>query len=124
MRAIVVGAGIGGLSTAIALRRIGVEATVFERAGELKEIGAGVALAANAVRALRGLGLADAIKDIGVPLRDAEICSWQGEVLSRLPVLEIDRGWERKAWRCTERTCKRCCLRSLAKRRCASVQSA
>ncbi len=91
MRAIVVGAGIGGLSTAIALRRVGVEATVFERAGELKEIGAGVALAANAVRALRGLGLADAIKDIGVPVRDAEICSWQGEVLSRLPVLEIEQ---------------------------------
>ncbi len=89
MRAIVVGAGIGGLSTAIALRRIGVETTVFERAGELKEIGAGVALAANAVKALRGFGLATAIKDIGVPVRDAEICSWQGEVLSRLPVLEI-----------------------------------
>jgi 2-polyprenyl-6-methoxyphenol hydroxylase-like FAD-dependent oxidoreductase len=51
------GAGIGGLTTAIALRRAGIEATVFERAGEIKEVGAGILLAANAVQALRELGL-------------------------------------------------------------------
>ncbi len=52
MRAMVVGAGIGGLTAAIALRRAGVETTVFERAGELREIGAGLLLAANVVGAL------------------------------------------------------------------------
>jgi hypothetical protein len=88
---IIIGGGIGGLSAAIALRRVGIEATVFERASELKEIGASVALAANATKALRGLGLADAIKDIGVPVRNAEIRSWRGEVLSRLPVLEVSQ---------------------------------
>ena len=44
MRAIVVGAGIGGLAAAVALRRVGVEAVVFERATELKEIGVGISL--------------------------------------------------------------------------------
>ena len=57
MRAMIVGAGIGGLTAAIALRRAGIEATVFERAGEIKEVGAGILLAANAVRALGELGL-------------------------------------------------------------------
>ena len=89
MRAIVVGGGIGGLTAAIALRRIGIEAVVFERAGELREIGAGLALAANATRALGKLGLADALQGIGVPARVAEYRSWRGEVLSRLPVSEL-----------------------------------
>jgi glycine/D-amino acid oxidase-like deaminating enzyme len=45
MKAMIVGAGIGGLTAAIALRRAGVETTVFERAGELREVGAGLLLA-------------------------------------------------------------------------------
>jgi 2-polyprenyl-6-methoxyphenol hydroxylase-like FAD-dependent oxidoreductase len=47
-RIVVAGAGIGGLTAAIALRRAGFEVTVFERAAELGEIGAGLLLAANA----------------------------------------------------------------------------
>jgi FAD-dependent urate hydroxylase len=42
VKAIVVGAGIGGLSAAIALRKAGIETVVFERAQELKEGGAGL----------------------------------------------------------------------------------
>jgi len=42
VKAIIVGGGIGGLSAAIAMRRAGVEATVFERTGKLGEIGAGI----------------------------------------------------------------------------------
>ncbi len=68
MKAIVVGGGIGGLTAAIALRRIGIEAMVFERADKLREIGAGLALAANATRALGKLGLVDALREIGVPV--------------------------------------------------------
>jgi 2-polyprenyl-6-methoxyphenol hydroxylase-like FAD-dependent oxidoreductase len=50
MKAIVIGAGIGGLSAAIALRKAGVETVVFERARELKDIGglsAAIALVGN-----------------------------------------------------------------------------
>jgi 2-polyprenyl-6-methoxyphenol hydroxylase-like FAD-dependent oxidoreductase len=90
MRAIVVGAGIGGLSAAIALRRAGVETVVFERARELKEIGAGLSLTANATRALNGLGLADALRGIGVPAKVAEIRAWRGGILSRIPVWRLD----------------------------------
>src|SRR5260370_22791436 len=55
----VVGGGIGGLTLGLALRRHGLPAQVFERAPELTEVGAAVALAANGTRVLRELGLSD-----------------------------------------------------------------
>jgi salicylate hydroxylase len=55
----VVGGGIGGLTLGLALRRHGLPAQVFERAPELTEVGAAVALAANGTRILRELGLSD-----------------------------------------------------------------
>lgn len=81
MKAIIVGGGIGGLSAAIALRRPGEEATVFGRTGKLGEIGAGTSLWANAMKALRKLGLYDAVQAVGRPLRSSgELRSWRGEV--------------------------------------------
>jgi salicylate hydroxylase len=61
MRAVVVGAGIGGLAAALGLRRVGHEVTVVEQAPRLTELGAGIQLAPNATRELRRLGLLDAV---------------------------------------------------------------
>ena len=88
MRVLIVGAGIGGLSAAIALQRRGIEAALFERTTELREIGAGIAIAANAMKALDSLGLADTVRQIGTEPRFYEIRSWRGELLSRVPVSE------------------------------------
>jgi 2-polyprenyl-6-methoxyphenol hydroxylase-like FAD-dependent oxidoreductase len=52
-RAAIVGGGIGGLTTAVALRKIGFEVNVYERATELKEVGSGMSLWPNAVRSLQ-----------------------------------------------------------------------
>ena len=57
MKVIIVGGGIGGLCAALALRAQGIEATVLEQAKVLKEIGAGVQIAANGAIVLRRLGL-------------------------------------------------------------------
>lgn len=57
----IVGAGIGGLTLALALRRRGLAADVYEQASELREIGAAVALSANATRELDRLGLLESI---------------------------------------------------------------
>jgi 2-polyprenyl-6-methoxyphenol hydroxylase-like FAD-dependent oxidoreductase len=92
MKAIVIGSGIGGLSAAIALRKVGIEAVVFERARELREIGAGLSLMANATRALNGMGLAEALRGMGETIGVAEIRGWRGDLLSRVP-----------AWRITEK---------------------
>jgi len=83
MKAMIVGAGIGDLTAAIALRRAGVETTVFERAGELREVGAGLLLAVNAVRALDELGLSEKVRRLGTPASAARILSWR-EGIGRL----------------------------------------
>ncbi|MEU5294173.1 FAD-dependent monooxygenase [Streptomyces umbrinus] len=61
MRAVVVGAGIGGLAATLSLRRAGHDVTLVEQAARFTEIGAGIQLAPNATRLLRRLGLLDAI---------------------------------------------------------------
>jgi 2-polyprenyl-6-methoxyphenol hydroxylase-like FAD-dependent oxidoreductase len=80
-RAIIVGAGIGGLTAAIALRRMGIEAHVFEREPEFREAGAGISLWPNAVNPLRRLGVADAIKAAGEQAIEGSLRSWTGEPL-------------------------------------------
>ncbi|GAA1897470.1 FAD-dependent monooxygenase [Williamsia serinedens] len=60
LRVAVVGAGIGGLTLALALRRHGIACDIYEKTGELGEVGAAVALSANATRFLEGpFGLKD-----------------------------------------------------------------
>jgi salicylate hydroxylase len=61
MRAIVIGAGIGGLAAALSLRRAGHEVTLVEQTPRFAEVGAGIQLAPHATRALRRLGLLDAV---------------------------------------------------------------
>ncbi|MGB3544424.1 FAD-dependent oxidoreductase, partial [Rubrivirga sp.] len=56
-RVAIVGGGISGLATALALHRRGHEVAVLERAPSLREVGAGIALWTNATRALRSLGV-------------------------------------------------------------------
>lgn len=57
MRVVIIGAGIGGLAAGIALRRIGAEVVVVERAADIREVGAGLSIWSNGVGALRELGV-------------------------------------------------------------------
>lgn len=56
-----VGAGIGGLAAAVALRRVGVEPLIVERVSHIREVGAGLSLWSNAMNALRELGVEDRV---------------------------------------------------------------
>ncbi len=62
---VIIGAGIGGLAAAVALQRAGVEVQVYEQAESLRELGAGLTLWTNAVKALDKIGLADMLIHIG-----------------------------------------------------------
>jgi 2-polyprenyl-6-methoxyphenol hydroxylase-like FAD-dependent oxidoreductase len=61
--AVIVGAGIGGLAAAIALHRSGWNITVLERAPAVREVGAGISLWPNAIRALDLLGVGDQVRE-------------------------------------------------------------
>lgn len=64
--ALVVGAGIGGLTCALALRQAGVDVCILEQAPALEEVGAGLQLTPNATRVLRDFGVLDAVLEVGV----------------------------------------------------------
>ena len=83
--AIVVGGGIGGLSAAIALRRAGIQAEVWERAPEMREVGAGIGLWPNATRQLRQWGLLDEVLRRGYHFTQGEMRTAGGTLLVNLP---------------------------------------
>jgi salicylate hydroxylase len=65
LRAAVVGGGIGGIATAVAMRQAGIDVQVYEQAQQLTEVGAGVSLAPNGLRMLERLGVGGRIKRLG-----------------------------------------------------------
>lgn len=88
MRAVVVGAGIGGLAAAIALSRTGWDVTVLERAPEIEPIGAGITLWPNAMRALDALGVD--VEPISVPAGEgAGLRNPAGKVVMRSEDVEL-----------------------------------
>src|SRR5262245_10381745 len=74
---IVLGAGIGGLTCALALLRRGIEVEVYEQAPVLGEIGAGVQISANGTRVLHALGLERGLAECAVQPLSKEIRHWK-----------------------------------------------
>ncbi|MDB5946969.1 MAG: Salicylate 1-monooxygenase [Ramlibacter sp.] len=73
----IVGAGLGGLTCALALLRDGVDVDVFEQAGALGDVGAGLQLSANANRCLFSLGLEPAMSRVAVVPEGKQVRLWQ-----------------------------------------------
>lgn len=89
--AVIVGGGIGGLAAAIALSRAGWQVQVFEQAPELGEVGAGLTLWPNALRALDHIGLGERIRSIGLFDATGGIRDRRGRWLIRTDTSELDR---------------------------------
>src|SRR6266853_5725224 len=81
-RAIIIGGGIGGVTAAIALKRAGLDVTVFERAEELQEVGSGLPLWTNALRALHKIGLCDELEKLGVQVTSLSVSTWSGDTMA------------------------------------------
>lgn len=89
-RFVIIGAGIGGLAAALALQRRGFRVSVYERAKEIKEIGAGVIITANARRALQNLDVDDALEACSSIIDVFHTCHYAtGEVLRAVSNEEI-----------------------------------
>ncbi|MBG0832471.1 FAD-dependent monooxygenase [Planomonospora sp. ID67723] len=81
--AVVVGAGIGGLTAAVALQRRGWRVTVLERAASLEPVGSGLAVAANALKALDTIGVGDEIRALSAVQGDGGVRSASGRWLAK-----------------------------------------
>jgi len=81
------GAGIGGLAAAIALRKLGQDVVVYEQAARFSRVGADINLTPNAVRALDGLGVGEALRETAARPTHRISRMWDtGEETSRLPM--------------------------------------
>lgn len=84
LKAIVIGAGIGGLTTGIALKQAGYEVEIYDRTRELRPAGAGISLWSNGVKVLNQLGLGREIAAIGGEMNRMEYRSHRDEPLSEV----------------------------------------
>lgn len=82
MNIAILGGGIGGLCTAIGLQRSGYDVTVYEGASELRALGAGLALSANAMLALRQLKLEESVKSVGHAFDQVTLLDQRGKTIS------------------------------------------
>lgn len=88
-KAIIIGGGIGGMTAAIALKQAGMDVAVYEQAPELREVGSGLPLWTNALRALQKVGLVDEIVKLGESVTAGSITTWRGEILTDLRTKEL-----------------------------------
>ena len=76
-RVLIAGGGIGGLTAAAALLQRGIDVELYEQAPELKEVGAGVQLAANGTRVLYALGVGEELRGLSCEAQGKEIRHWR-----------------------------------------------
>jgi 2-polyprenyl-6-methoxyphenol hydroxylase-like FAD-dependent oxidoreductase len=93
MKAIVIGGGIGGLCTALALQKAGIDTTVYEAAPKFRGLGAGVGLAANAMQGLARLGVMDEVVARGKQLDALVIFDEHGQVISNMDTRRLSRRY-------------------------------
>jgi salicylate hydroxylase len=85
----IVGGGIGGLAAALSLLKVGVDVHVYEQAGALTEVGAGIQISPNATRILDGAGIGNALEETGVKPQAFHQRRWDdGRTLLRTPIAE------------------------------------
>jgi 2-polyprenyl-6-methoxyphenol hydroxylase-like FAD-dependent oxidoreductase len=86
----IIGGGIGGVAAAVALHRAGIRATVYERAPELREVGAGMMLWPNATRVLKELGVLERVEQVSGPNRHFLVRASAGAILMNIGLGRFD----------------------------------
>ena len=93
MKCAIIGAGIGGLTTAIALKQNRVGVTVFEAAQEIKPLGAGIVMATNAMLVFQRLGIAEKIKGAGYLIKEGFICDQRWKPIQQMDVDYVSKKY-------------------------------
>lgn len=89
LKAIIIGAGIGGLTTGIALKRAGYDIEIYDRVRELRPVGAGISLWSNGVKVMNWLGLGDKLAAIGGQMNRMEYLSHTNQSLNHVNLLPL-----------------------------------
>jgi 2-polyprenyl-6-methoxyphenol hydroxylase-like FAD-dependent oxidoreductase len=102
VRVLIVGAGIGGLTAALTLHELGIEAELFEQSRDIRELGVGFTVLPHGVSELAGLGLLPALDDVGIRTRELIYTNRFGQTVWRerrgtdagydVPQFSIHRG--------------------------------
>jgi salicylate hydroxylase len=93
-RAVIAGAGIGGLATALALSQAQFDVTIYERADALEEFGAGLQLTPNSTRVLLNLGVLGHVRTVA--MSPHAVCALRGSddsSLMHMPVSDAESRW-------------------------------
>ena len=92
-RVLIIGAGPGGLASAIALRRVGIPAEIFEKSPRHQAYGGGFTIRSNTVKMLLRLGVGQQLIEKGVEYRSFDYYSSDGRRLNGLPEGEVADAW-------------------------------
>src|SRR3978361_669178 len=85
MKAIIVGGGIGGLTTALMLRARGIDCELFEQSDTIRELGVGINTLPHAIRELAGLGLLDKLDAVAIRTDELYYLTRHGQEVWREP---------------------------------------
>ena len=86
----IIGAGIGGLTAASHLRRLGIEVQIFEQASQFARVGAGIQMTPNPMKVLRGMGLEQRLREVAFePVSGLNRDYDTGAVSNELPVAGV-----------------------------------
>jgi 2-polyprenyl-6-methoxyphenol hydroxylase-like FAD-dependent oxidoreductase len=93
MKVAILGAGIGGLTTALALKKKGMSIPVFEAADEIRAVGAGIWMPPNAMRVFDKLGIGDEIRKSGIQLKQLEVRDFKDALISIVDGAELEKKY-------------------------------
>ena len=89
LKVVVIGAGIGGLTSGIALSQAGYEVEIYDRVKEMRPVGAGISLWSNGVKVLNRLGLGGKISQIGGLMDRMQYRTMTGELLNDIDLMPL-----------------------------------
>ena len=90
----IIGAGIGGLATAITLAQKGLAVTLYEGAAEIKPVGAGIIIASNAMQVFKKMGIHKKIEPLGCRISAMKITDAMLKCISTIDLREYERKYE------------------------------